>query len=264
MQKATIDFINANNLQIDIGGKKNNYDLVVISTDVMDLSNIKNAKKILVQEGLIIPKGLKYFFVKNFPIPLWLANANAAGLSDDYEYFCVASKGYFDEFKKNGINPKKLAITGIPNFDNIVKDHENKKFKLNKYVLLATHCHREDFEYENRKKTLLRTREIAKNKQIVIKLHPRENFDRARKEIDRILPTAITYSEGDIEAMIANCDSFITTFSSTIFTALLLGKEIHCNVDLNRIRRLLPLQNGQAALEIAKICRKTIDLAPEI
>lgn len=254
MQKITIDYLTNNDLQMDIGGRTHKYDLAIILTDIMDSSNLKNVKKVLVQEGLIIPEGLKYFFVKTLPIPLWLLNANAAGLSNDYDYFCVASKGYYDEFVKQGIDRNKLVVTGIPNFDNIVNEHSNKKFEIHDFILLATHCHREDFEFENRKKLLHKTRELANGRQIVVKLHPRENFNRAIKEIHRYLPNARVFTDGDTEAMIANCEIFITSFSSTIFTALLLGKEVHCNISLDRVKKLAPLQNGQAARNIANIC----------
>ncbi len=55
--------------------------------------------------------------------------------------------------------------------------------------------------------------------------------------------------------MIANCDVLVTRFSSTIFPALALGKEVYCNIDLEDIKRLFPIQNGgTSAKAIASSC----------
>jgi hypothetical protein len=62
--------------------------------------------------------------------------------------------------------------------------------------------------------------------------------------------------------MIANCDVLITRFSSTAFVGLALGKETHSDFDMGELRRLMPIQNGSAALQIANVCRRLLEAAP--
>jgi len=59
--------------------------------------------------------------------------------------------------------------------------------------------------------------------------------------------------------MIANCDVLITRFSSTAFVGIALGKETHSDFDMDEMRRLMPVQNGSAALNIADICRGLLE-----
>ena len=59
--------------------------------------------------------------------------------------------------------------------------------------------------------------------------------------------------------MIANCDVLITRFSSTIFPALALGKEVYCDIDIENIKSLTPIQNGgTSAKVIANIARELL------
>ena len=58
--------------------------------------------------------------------------------------------------------------------------------------------------------------------------------------------------------MIASCDVLITQWSSTAFVGLALGKEVHSYHDPAELRRLLPLQNGAAASNIAAVCRELL------
>ena len=59
--------------------------------------------------------------------------------------------------------------------------------------------------------------------------------------------------------MIANCDVLITRFSSTVFVGIALGKETYSDFDMDELRRLMPLQNDSAALNIANICRRVLE-----
>ena len=67
------------------------------------------------------------------------------------------------------------------------------------------------------------------------------------------------FTTGSAEEMIANCDVLITRYSSTAFVGLALGKETHSDFDMNELRRLMPLQNGSAALNIANVCRGLLE-----
>jgi hypothetical protein len=63
------------------------------------------------------------------------------------------------------------------------------------------------------------------------------------------------FSAGSAEEMIANCDIFITRYSSTVYVALALGKRVFCDLDVDELKRLLPDQHGQAAQNIAAVCQ---------
>ena len=63
--------------------------------------------------------------------------------------------------------------------------------------------------------------------------------------------------------MIANCDVFITKYSSTIFPAFVLGKEVHCAFDNDELKILAPIQNdGTSAKNIADVARELLEADP--
>jgi hypothetical protein len=69
----------------------------------------------------------------------------------------------------------------------------------------------------------------------------------------------MVFTTGSAEEMIANCDVLITQFSSTAFVGLALGKETYSDFDMDELRRLTPLQNGSAAVNIANVCRRFLE-----
>jgi hypothetical protein len=66
------------------------------------------------------------------------------------------------------------------------------------------------------------------------------------------------FTTGNAEEMIANCDVLVTRVSSTAFVGLALGKETYSDVDMDEMRRLMPVQNGSAASNIADVCREVL------
>jgi hypothetical protein len=172
-----------------------------------------------------------------------------------YDYFCVASEGFRIQFIERGVNPNKIRVTGIPNFDDFEK-LRNLDFEHKNFVLVATSDVRETTKYENRKKFLLNAKKIAGDKKIIVKLHPNELVKKRTEEVKKYLPEALVYHGVSIDPMIANCDALITRFSSTIFPAIALRKEVYCDIDLSEIKRLFPIQNGgtsaKAIAEVAK------------
>ena len=59
--------------------------------------------------------------------------------------------------------------------------------------------------------------------------------------------------------MIANASAVITQQSTCTFVAVALGKEVYSNLDLQELKRLMPIQNGAvSAQRIAAICRRLI------
>lgn len=253
IQSTVLAYLTEHHLPVDYRAQNGPYDLVVLGTDIYIPHNLRPYPKVLVQEGILLPQGWRYRLAKGTPLPNWIAGGHAAGLSGDYEYFCVASQGYYDWLVETGLDPLSLVVTGLPNFDNIRQDAESASFPYRDFVLVATSCSREDLRFEDRRGLLLKARAMAGGRTIIVKLHPRENVARATRQIRALLPEAIVYASGDIAPMIAHCALFLTTSSTTIFNALACDRPIECDLDLALMRRLMPEQNGCAAANIAAV-----------
>ena len=106
-----------------------------------------------------------------------------------------------------------------------------------------------------------RCRAIAAGRELIVKLHPNEDAARATREVRQVCPEARVFAEGRAEVMIANCDVLITQYSSTAFVGVALGKEVHSYYSAEELQRLLPVQNGRAARNIASVCRAVLGLS---
>ncbi len=255
----TLAYLQSHDLTIDIGGLQHAYDLVVTCTDLIVPKQIRHKKIVLVQEGMTEPETALYYLAKNIQwIPRWVAGTSTTGLSDAYEKFCVASEGYRELFIRKGVNPAKIEVTSIPNFDNC-EQYLHNDFNYHNYVLVCTSDNRETFIYENRVKNIRKYLEMAKGSQLIFKLHPNENAERAIREIELHAPDSLVFSEGKTEEMIANSRMLIAQFSSTIFVGSALNKEVHCGLPPEVLKSLTPLQNKSAAKKIADVCRHVID-----
>ena len=258
----TIGYLKDNNLNIDMNGSTEDYDLVLTCSDLIIPRNIRNKKVILVQEGMTDPKNIMFYLSKWLKIPRWMASTSTTGLSGMFDYFCVASDGYKEHFVNNGIDPKKIIVTGIPNYDNCQSYCKND-FKHKNFVLVATSDSRETFKYENRKKFIEKAVDIANGKQLIFKFHPNENFGRAIAEVNKYAPGALTYTDGNVHEMIANSDVLITKYSTVVYTGIALGKKVYSYFDIKQLKRLAPLQNkGQSAANIADVCKIHLNQHP--
>ncbi|MDH4069315.1 MAG: hypothetical protein OEV30_02710 [Ignavibacteria bacterium] len=256
-EKCTL-YLRNNNLPVDLRGERHDYDLVVTCSDLVLPGNIRHRKLVLVQEGMTDPETWLYRLVRLFPLlPRWLSGTAAMGTSNQFERFCVASEGYRDLFVRKGVDPEKIVVTGIPNFDNC-SAYLNNSFPHHDFVLVCTSDTRETYQYENRKKFILKAVEIAGTRKLIFKLHPNEQKERATREIRRHAPGALVYTEGNTEQMIANCTTLITRFSSTVYVGLALGKEVYSDFNVDELKLLTPLQNGSAARNIATVCRQML------
>jgi hypothetical protein len=252
-------YLQNHGLRIDYQGKKRPYDLVVTCSDVYIQKNIRDNRIVLVQEGIIDPESIMFHLVKRLRfLPRWMADTAMTGLSDAYRAFCVASEGYRDFFIQRGARPEKIVVTGIPNFDDCRRYCTND-FPYRHYVLACTSNLRELFRREDRAAFIRRAVEIAGDRQLIFKLHPNENVERATCEIRAHAPGAMVLATGSAEEMIANCDALITRFSSTAFVGVALGKDTYSDFDMDTLRRLMPLQNDSAALNIANVCRRVLE-----
>lgn len=259
-RKQTEDYLTKNNLNIDYEGKKYNYDLIVICSDLIVPKNIRNKKTVMVQEGMTDPENIFYHIVKRVKIlPRYFGGTATTGLSDSYDYFCVASESYKKLFIQKGVKPEKIIVTGIPNFDNC-SDFLKNDFPHKNYALVCTSDTRETFKYEDRKKFIQKAVSLSENKQIIFKLHPNENTERAMKEINRYAPGSLIFAEGNTDHMIANCDILITKYSSVVYVGIALGKKVYSEFDLEELKRLMPIQNGGiSARNIAEVCSSMIE-----
>ena len=252
-------YLEAHDLPVDFQGASQEYDLVVTCSDLVMPRRIRDRRVVLVQEGMTDPENFLYTLTRAIPLlPRWIASTSNTGLSHLYDRFCVASDGYRDLFIRKGVDPRRIVVTGIPNFDNCAQ-YLNNTFPLRNYVLVCTSDARETFQWENRKTFIRRAVEIAAGRPLIFKLHPNERADRATREIARYAPGALVYAAGNTEEMIANCDVLITRYSSVVYVGLALGKEVHSVFDVEDLRALTPLQNASAARNIAGVCRELVE-----
>ena len=263
-KRETEEYLSRHNLHVDPRGEARSYDLVVTCSDLLIQNNIRGKRVVLVQEGITEPEGIMYHLVKWLKLPRYLANTATNGLSNEYDIFCVASEGYAELFVRKGVQEKKIAVTGIPNFDN-VKNTQNNDFPFHGYVLVATSPLRETFRYDDRRAFIRKCTAIAEGRNLIFKLHPLENAQRAIREIHEHAPGAIAYAYGNINQMIANADVVITQQSTCTFIAIALGKEVHTNLNVAELKRLMPIQNGGASAEhIAHLCEHTLHTSMEV
>lgn len=257
--RQTLRFLTEQGVTFDHEGLNGPYDLVVTCSDLIVPHRIRRSKLVLVQEGMTDPENLVYHLVRKLKLPRWMAQTSTTGLSDLYDIFCVASEGYRDLFIRKGARPEKIRVTGIPNFDHCERYLEND-FPYRDYVLVATSDMRETFKYENRRQFIQKARRIADGRQLIFKFHPNENPHRAAREVERHAPEALHFADGATDHMIANCQALVTRYSSVVFVAAALGKEIHCDLSADELARLLPWQNGgTSAARIAQECRRLFD-----
>jgi hypothetical protein len=250
------EYLRRHRLALDYRGAAGDYDLVVMSTDLIVPKNVRGRRIVLVQEGMTDPEDWRYRLVRTLRLPRYLANTSMTGLSHAYDRFCVASDGYRELFVQKGVRPERIEVTGMPNFDDARAALAND-FPHRGYVLAATSCLRETFKRDDRPAFIRRVLAIAAGRQVIFKLHPNERTGRARREIERLAPQALVYADGNTDHMIANCDVLVTRYSSVVYVALALGKEVHADVEVARLRRLAPVQNGgTSGRRIAEVCRE--------
>lgn len=257
-KRETERYFSQNDLNVDTRGVARKYDLIVTCSDLLIQKNIRNKRVVLVQEGITEPEGIMFRLVNRLKLPRYLANTATSGLSNEYDIFCVASEGYAELFVRKGVREEKIAVTGIPNFDNM-KTIQNNDFPFQGYVLAATSPLRETFRYDDRRAFIHKCGAIAGEKNLIFKLHPTENVERAIREIRENAPKAIVFAHGDINRMIANADVVVTQQSSCTFVAIAMGKEVHTNLNVDELKRLMPIQNGGISAEhIAQICERSL------
>ncbi len=260
-----LEYLRSNKLPIDVRGHGYEYDLVVTCQDLVVPGLLRTKPVVLVQEGMVDPVNVWFHLVRRFkPLPRWLASTSATGLSDRYDRFCIAGDGFLDLFVARGVRREKMVVTGIPNFSNC-DAFRNNDFPHRGYALICTSDSRETFKLHNRCAFLRNAQRLADGRDIIVKLHPNERFDRAIAEVQKVLPAARVFTRGSAAEMVANCDVLVTEWSSTALIGLALNKQVHSSFKLDELKRLIPLQTPHSAANIARVCRQVvmgIDSAP--
>jgi len=240
---------------VDWRGLKQRYQLAVTCSDSLVPRNVRDAPVVAVQEGMLDPVSpiLSNLVKRCSFVPSLIAGGAGTGLSGLYDRFCAASEGFRTLLIQSGAPAERIVVTGKPNFDDCERHRENA-FPHRGYVLVCTSDARESGRRDNRNAFLRGVLTIARGRPLLFKLHPNENVERATREIRRCAPHALVFSSGHTEQMIANCDEFVTQYSSTVFVALALGKPVHSYYAAARLRELMPVQNRSAAKNIARVC----------
>jgi len=239
----------------------NKYDLVIACSDMIIPKQLRKYKTAWIQEGMTDPLTTWGKIVNSLRLPAYFAlNTALNGASNVCDIYCAASTGYKEQFVKRGTDAAKIFVTGIPNYDN-AESFLHNDFPYSGYVLVATSDIRETFRTENRPSFISDCVKIANGRQLIFKLHPNENKERAIQEIKEFAPAdTMIFTEGDTGHMIANCAELITQYSTVVYTGIALGKKVHSYFDLNELNRLAPLQNGgTSATIIAELCRSYIE-----
>jgi hypothetical protein len=254
-------YLQRHGLQIDYGARLNNYDLVVFCSDLIVPQRMRKTKTVWVQEGMVDKYTLLSKLVKTLKLPPFVCgNTSLNGSSNVCDAYCSASGGYKQYFVKNGTDAKKIAVTGMPNYDNL-KQFLDNDFPHHNYVMVATTDMRETYRLENRPAFIKKAVKIANGRQMLFKLHPNENAERAQKEIRKYAPAGtMIYRSGNTNHMIANCSELITQYSTVVYTGIALGKKVHSWFNIDELKKLAPIQNGGvSAKKIAQVCRGYIN-----
>jgi hypothetical protein len=237
------------------------YELVVCCSDLLVDPSIRTRKTVFVQEGMTDPVTPWARIVHFLKLPALVAmNTAFNGSGNKCDIYCVASEGYKQQFIKYGTEARRILVTGIPNYDDIQALRFNN-FPHSDYVMVATSDIRETYKNENRKEFIRNCVTIANGRQLLFKLHPNEDRQRAIEEIKAYAPSnTLIYTEGNTGEMIANSDELITQYSTVVYIGIALGKKVHSYFDVEELKRLAPLQNnGTSAITIADVCRRYLE-----
>ena len=251
-------YLKDHGLQSDYRGERNKYDMTVFCNDLIVPRNLRKAKTVWVQEGMIdqVTTWSKVVRASGI-IPRYFAlGTSLNGSSNLCDIYCVGSEGYHRFLTQMGSNTDKMLTTGIINFDNI-SQFENNDFPYSGYVMVASSDSRETYGSDNRMKFLKNCVEIANGRKLLFKLHPNEDFKRAIAEIKSVAPEdSLIFTDGNSNHMVANCQELITQWSTLVYVGIVLGKKVHSYFDVEELKRLIPQQNGgTSANKIAEICR---------
>jgi hypothetical protein len=174
-RKATIDYFTNQNITVDSTGDENDYDIVLTCNDLAIPPNIKSKTVLFIQD---IAKDTENFLDRT-GMTFGLSHKRKRTSSDVregiYTKYCVSSEGFKTQLINKGITQDKIAVTGIPGFDNYFK-YIGNNFPHKNFVLVATSDNRETYNFEDRQKFIYDSIKISEGRKLIFKLHPNENL----------------------------------------------------------------------------------------
>ena len=178
------DELNARGLRIDLGAERNDYDLWVCPNDAVIPLGLSGTP-------LGPGPGRHHGAAQLAHLGLAIHPADAAGAGHHRRVRAHASatrssaspaRGTGSSSSPRASRLEKLVVTGIPNFDDFARFSDND-FPHHGYVLVCTSDGRETMMAVDRPALLERSVQIAAGRQLIFKLHPNENVERATREI---------------------------------------------------------------------------------
>ncbi|MDD5086528.1 MAG: UDP-N-acetylglucosamine 2-epimerase, partial [Candidatus Nanoarchaeia archaeon] len=187
------------------------------------------------------------------------------GMGYDHESFIPVSvdkMAVWGNYSKNilieeGTPEKKLAITGVPQFDKIVRKEltfnkdELKRIGVNsnkKVILLTTQPVKDMFDIT---RELCKTVKSMSKTQLVIKIHPSEYSIKKYKEIVKNEKVDAVITKDYLYPLISICEVLITNSSTTGIEAMIMGKRV-ITVNLTGEPDMLPYAEKNAAIGVYK------------
>lgn len=270
MREVCLNYLNTNRLPIDTSDGACDYDVVVSTPELAILKAKRRGRLVLIQNAMLdhemVEDGKENAsdqFAHWIPIlSRWLTGVSSGATDDSYDKLCVASEGYRDLFVRNGVDPYRIVVTGIPKFDNYAS-FLHSDFSYRDYALVVTSEERDAFHFESHRHFVRDALRIARGWELVFLISASESHPRTIEEIQQLAPAARLFTEGEVGPMVANCGMLITQCPSVAFIGMALGKELHSHMNLAKVYGLLPLQNGgQSASNIAQVCRNLLPAIP--
>src|ERR1700743_3123330 len=161
----------------------NKYDLAVLCSDLLVTRELRQLRTVWVQEGMTDPVTPWARWTRRIGLPSYFAKNTAFnGASNICDVYCAASEGYKEQFSRLGTDASKIVVTGIPNYDNAAA-FLNNDFPHRGYVRVSTSDIRETLKKEDRPAFIRECVRISAGRQLLFKLHPNEDKERAMAEI---------------------------------------------------------------------------------
>jgi len=249
------DYIQNNDLKLDECGESNHYDLVVTFSTLIIPKNIRNSRIVLLQDLMNEPRNFMAYFTKWFKFSSYLNKPSSINLFERYDVVCVASPGYRKRFIRNGADPDKIALTGIPEFTTFPDTLPDDVLQRG-VVHLVTLPLWGSLEKEYRKDLQMNLNWIADGRPIYFKLLPTDQPIIATRKIKNTLLNVRVFTGSRNHLKNIYERGLISKRTACLFTASVIGDKLHIFADAEVLRHLKPYQNSTASAEkIANVCK---------
>ncbi|MFX0082891.1 MAG: hypothetical protein ACFE94_14160, partial [Candidatus Hodarchaeota archaeon] len=200
---------------------------------------------IITNDFLTIPRLISIYFKSNSIPTLHIPHA-AVPIIDEMitensvEYFALGSEFEREYYMGKGVLEEKIEITGIPRYeyfhknqfqilDEVIDIFDGRKYNFSKHdftILLTTN----PIDDRSNEKIITATIESLNKlnliKNLIIKLHPREDGKIHKRILKRFNLDTIIVKDYKILNLIKSCDLLLSQKSTTILEAMLVGTPI--------------------------------------